>query len=522
MTRRSNRVRMRTRRPTRESPGKPTPVAPLAPPPPEVTAPARATGRRAKGSSPSSVTFWGAAGTVTGSKFLLHSNNARVLLDCGLFQGPKVWRERNWSHPEFMERQLDAIVLTHAHLDHSRYLPRLVALNNERNERSDWRAYATPATVDLLRVMLPDSAHIQEEDAAFANKRGFSKHEPALPLYTSADAYASLRRLRARDYGVSWEVTPGLAVNFEDAGHIAGSATARFTLPDGRQLLFSGDIGRYVNPLLRDPTPPTGADIIVMESTYGGRMHSTEPPEDGLAAAVQQAVQNNGVLLIPAFAVGRTQDLLYALRHLMLSGRVPQLPIFVDSPMAIEATRIFLAHDEAHDPTLYASGEEGRRRTEALKWSTQGGVRYTHTRTESQSLNDLNEAAVIISASGMATGGRILHHLKHRLPRKSTVVLLVGFQVEGTRGRLLLDGARAIKIHGEDVPVHADVRFVDGFSAHADEPELVRWLGGLEKKPERLFLVHGEPEAATALASAIQQRLGWQAEIAQYGERVPL
>jgi metallo-beta-lactamase family protein len=432
-----------------------------------------------------------------------------------------VWRERNWAAPAFAEG-LDAVVLTHAHLDQSGYLPRLVALDRERRARSEWRAYATPPTVDLLRVLLPDSAHLQEEDAAFANKKGFSKHKPALPLYTSADAYAALRLLRARDYGERWEVTPGLNVTFEDAGHIVGSATVRFTLPDQREVLFSGDLGRYVNPLLRDPTPPTGADVIVMESTYGGRRHSDEDPADGLAAAVHQAAQNGGVLLIPAFAVGRTQDLLYALRHLMLSGRIPELPVFVDSPMAIEATRIFLAHDEFHDPTLYASSEEGRRRTEALKWSTRGGVRYTHTRDESQALNDLDEQAVIISASGMATGGRILHHLKHRLPRKSNVVLLVGFQTEGTRGRLLLEGVRSLKIHGEHVPVRAQVRFVDGFSAHADEAELLRWLGGLGGRPRRLFLVHGEPEAASALATAIRQQLGWEAEIPQYGERVAL
>ena len=494
-----------------------------------------------------SLSFYGAAGTVTGSKFLLEAGGARVLLDCGLFQGPKVWRERNWAAPEFAEG-LDAVVLTHAHIDHSGYVPRLVALDRERRVRSDWRVYATAPTVDLLRVMLPDSAHLQEEDAAYANKKGFSKHAPALPLYTSADAYAALRLLRARDYGEPWEVErrggsgrgagraaeqgtggqgsggqgTGLTAVFEDAGHIVGSATVRMTLPDGRQALFSGDLGRYVNPLLRDPTPPTGADVIVMESTYGGRRHSDEDPADGLAAAVHQAAQNGGVLLIPAFAVGRTQDLLYALRHLMLSGRIPELPVFVDSPMAIEATRIFLAHDEFHDPTLYATTEEGRRRTEALRWSTRGGVRYTHTREESQALNDLKEPAVIISASGMATGGRILHHLKQRLPRKNNVVLLVGYQAEGTRGRLLLDGARSLKMHGEEVPVRADVRFVDGFSAHADEAELLRWLGGLERRPERLFLVHGEPEAATALAGAIREQLGWEAEIPQYGERVAL
>ena len=490
------------------------------------------------------LSFWGAAGTVTGSKFLLETGGEagraaganRVLVDCGLFQGPKVWRERNWAAPGWggsdtlnAPDALDAIVLTHAHLDHSGYLPRLLALGRQSfgtPQRAwkgpDWRAYATPATVDLLRVLLPDSAHIQEEDAAFANKKGFSKHKPALPLYTSADAYASLRLLRARDYDDPWEVAPGIQAVFQDAGHIVGSATARFTLPDARTVLFSGDLGRYVNPLLRDPSSPGNADVLVMESTYGGRLHSPEPPAEGLAAAVEEVVRQEGILLVPAFAVGRTQDLLYALRELMVSGRVPELPVFVDSPMAVEATRIFLAHEEAHDPELYERGQAGIRHREALQWGAEGGVRYVETRGESQSLNDLKGPAIILSASGMATGGRILHHLKHRLPRRNTVVLLVGYQAEGTRGRLLLEGAKTLKIHGEQVPVQAQVRMVDGFSAHADEAELLRWLGGFSSRPQRIFLVHGEPEAATALAASIHRELGWQAEIPQFGQRVPL
>lgn len=499
--------------------------------------PPRSASTRSAPSTQTALSFWGAAGTVTGSKFLLEAGGARVLVDCGLFQGPKRWREQNWERPGFLQDEsgelapLDAIVLTHAHLDHSGYVPRLLALHQEHRLGSrhasfpDWRVYATSATVDLLRVLLPDSAHIQEEDAAFANKKRFSRHDPALPLYTGRDAYASLRLLRARDYDTPWEVAPatapGLVARFEDAGHITGSAIARFTLPDGRRILFSGDIGRFeVNPLLRDPSPPGDVDVLVMESTYGGRRHSPEPPEEGLAAAVLEAVQGGGVLLIPAFAVGRTQDLLYALRELMIAGRVPELPIYVDSPMAIEATRIFLAHEETHDPDLYAPGALGRRRREALRWSAEGGVRYVQTRAESQALNDLREPAVIIAASGMATGGRVLHHLKHRLPLRSTVVLLVGFQAEATRGRLLLEGAPSVKIHGEHVPVHAAVRLVDGFSAHADEAELLRWLGGLSRPPQRLFLVHGEPAAAAALQAAIRRDLGWQAEIAVHGDRL--
>jgi metallo-beta-lactamase family protein len=519
-----------------------------------------ARGRSSKRGPGAALSFWGAAGTVTGSKFLLEMlesshpgapSSARVLLDCGLFQGPKVWRQRNWGPPGFLrdergdDARLDAIVLTHAHLDHSGYLPRLVAVEHGtapsspndsgtlsdhggRRQRGrsgpDWRVYTTPSTVDLLRVMLPDSAHLQEEDAAYANTKGFSRHHPALPLYTMADAYESLRLLRPRDYDAEWEVVPGsgLSALFEDAGHIMGSSTVRFTLPDGRHVLFSGDLGRYVNPLLRNPTPPGDVDVLVMESTYGGRQHSTVPAEDGLAAAANEAVERGGVLLIPAFAVGRTQDLLYALRDLMVSGRIPELPIYVDSPMAIEATRIFLAHVEAQDPDLHVEGAVGRGHREALRWSAEGGVRYAHTRLESQALNELRTPAVIIAASGMATGGRVLHHLKHRLPLKNTVVLLVGYQAEGTRGRLLLEGARTLRIHGQDVPVHAQVQMVDGFSAHADEPELLRWLDGLSKPPKRLFLVHGEPESSEALAASIRARFGWQPEIAQYGERVIL
>jgi metallo-beta-lactamase family protein len=468
-------------------------------------------------SSGTNLTFWGAAGTVTGSKHLLAAPGGRVLIDCGLFQGPKEWRLRNWDAPPALVGGVDRVILTHAHLDHSGLLPRLVALAGQDRRRPEWRVYGTPATIDLCRVLLPDSAHLQEEDAAYHNKKRSSKHEPALPLYTSADAYAALRLLRARDYDDPWEVVPGVQARFEDAGHLLGSALVRLTLPDGRRALFSGDLGRYTNPLLRDPTPPGEAEVVVMESTYGGRTHSPEPPDEVLAAALNEAVSTGGCLVIPAFAVGRTQDLLYALRTLMLAGRAPRLPIYVDSPMAVEATRIFLMHEEAQDPDLRSQEHQ-----EALRWSVEGGVRYVHTREESQALNDLREPAVIIAASGMATGGRILHHLKHRLPERRNVVLLAGYQAEGTRGRLLLDGATHLKMYGEQVPVRARVRFVDGFSAHADEAELLRWLAGLQQAPQRLFLVHGEPDQVAALQAAIHERFGWSAEIARYGQTVSL
>jgi metallo-beta-lactamase family protein len=364
-------------------------------------------------------------------------------------------------------------------------------------------------------VLLPDSAHLQEEDATFANKKGYSKHHPALPLYTSADAYAALRLLRPRDYGAVWDVAPGVVAQLEDAGHLLGSATARLTIGDDLQVLFSGDLGRYTNPLLRDPAPPGEADVVVMESTYGGRRHSLDPPDAVLAQAIEEILASGGCLVIPAFAVGRTQDLLYALRSLMVAGSVPRLPIYVDSPMAIEATRLFLAHAEAHDPNL--AGD-----TAALTWSLAGGVHFVHSRQESQALNELREPAIVIAASGMATGGRVLHHLKHRLPDRRNTVLLAGYQAPDTRGRLLLEGAKQLKIHGEYVPVRARIRFVDGYSAHGDEPELLRWLGGLVRPPRRLFLVHGEPDATAALAESIKQRLGWKAEIPAYGDSVPL
>lgn len=462
------------------------------------------------------LSFWGAAGTVTGSKALLETASggasARVLVDCGLFQGPKIWRQRNWDAPPFLDGGLDAVVLTHAHLDHSGYLPRLTAL---AGARPPWRVYATAATVDLCRVLLPDAAHIQEEDAEFANKKGFARHRPALPLYSVADAYASLRLLRARDYGERWDLAPGVSCELADAGHLLGSATVRLTLADDRTILFSGDVGRYVNPLLRDPASPAAADVVVVESTYGDRLHGAEAPDVALAAAVHEAVRGGGCLLVPAFAVGRTQDLLYALRRLQIAGRIPDVPIYVDSPMATEATRLFLVHQEAQDPQLADQAA-------ALRWSAAGNVYFLETRAQSQALNDRRDPAIIIAASGMATGGRILHHLKHRLPDARTVVLLTGFQAPDTRGRLLLEGAPQIKIHGQAVPVRARIRAVDGFSAHADQAELLRWLGGLSHRPSRLYVVHGEPAAAAALVAAIRERFGWVAQPAVYGETVTL
>jgi metallo-beta-lactamase family protein len=449
---------------------------------------------------------------VTGSKHLVEAGGRRFLVDCGLFQGPKEWRLRNWEAPAYLGPDLDAVVLTHAHLDHSGFLPRVTALQGGRPRGP---VYATPATVDLCRILLRDSAHLQEEDAAYANKEGFSRHQPALPLYTVADAEAALGLLRPRPYGEPWEVVPGVTGEYQDAGHLLGSAAARLTLPGGRVVLFSGDVGRYANPLLRDPTPPGEADVVVVESTYGDRLHSPAPPEDALAAAVNEAVGAGGSLLIPAFAVGRTQDLLYALRRLTLAGRVPALPIYVDSPLAEEATRLFLAHREAQNPLL--AGQPA-----AMEWNAAGNVHFAETQADSKALNDRRDPLVIIAASGMATGGRILHHLKHRLPDRRTVVLLAGYQAPDTRGSQLLAGAQALKIHGQDVPVRARIRSVDGFSSHGDQAALLRWLGGLQRPPRRVFVVHGEPHPAATLAEQIRQRYGWPVTVAAYGETAPL
>lgn len=457
-----------------------------------------------------SLSFHGAAGTVTGSRFLLEAFGRQLLVDAGLFQGLKELRQRNWEAPRFDPGALGAVVLTHAHIDHSGWLPRL--------ERLGFRGavHCTPATAELVRLLLRDSAAIQEEDAEYANKKGYSKHRPALPLYTVADAEAVCRRLRTVDYGEWFEPSRGVRCRYHQAGHIVGSAQVECHVDEGRgvkRLLFSGDVGRYDAPLVPDPAPPPACDLLVVESTYGDRLHSKLGPGDALAGVLKRAVERRGTVLIPSFAVGRAQQLIVVLRALMKSGEAPEMAIHLDSPMAIEATEIYRRHAEEDGLEAVAFGKAsgplfGR------------GVYLHSTRDESLRLNALAGPRVILSSSGMLAGGRVLHHLRRLLPDPANAIVLAGYQAEGTRGRLLQNGARTLRMHGQDLPVLARVEGVPGMSGHADADELVRWLRGMPAPPAQTCVVHGEPDAARAFAQRLNGELAFPAKVVGHLEEV--
>jgi metallo-beta-lactamase family protein len=454
--------------------------------------------------------FAGGVGTVTGSKYLVTAGGRRVLLDCGLFQGLKALRLRNWDEPPFDPAAIEAVVLSHAHLDHSGYLPLLV--------RRGFRGpiYCTPGTADLLPVLLLDSAHLQEEEAERANRYGYSKHHPARPLYTAADVEAALAQVVTRRYGERFRVTPALAALFRRAGHILGSATVEVEIDaPPLRLVFSGDLGRWDRPILRDPEPVPAADVLLVESTYGDRSHEPDAPAR-LAAVVRDAAARGGPLIVPAFAVGRTQELVWTLRQLEEADAIPRLPVFVDSPMAINVSEIYCRHPEDHDLDM--------RRLMDARRSPLASSNYTLVRTAeaSKALNERHGPMIIIAGSGMATGGRVLHHLARRLPDERTTVLLPGFQAAGTRGRSLQDGAREVRMYGQNVPVRARIVTLDGFSAHADRNEILRWARGFTHPPARVYVVHGEPPAAQALAASLHTALGWNAMVAADGQRIRL
>ena len=454
--------------------------------------------------------FLGGVGTVTGSKYLLTVNGRRVLLDCGLFQGLKALRLRNWQAPPFDPSSVDAVVLSHAHLDHSGYLPLLV--------RRGFRGpiLCTPGTEELLRVLLLDAAHLQEEEAERANRYGYSKHKPALPLYTAADAEAALGLTASRAYGARFAVIAGLSALFRRAGHVLGSATVDLEIGGKpRRLVFSGDLGRWNRPILRDPERVRQADILLVESTYGDRTHAPDPAS-ALATVVRDAIARGGALIVPAFAVGRTQELIWTLRQLEDSGATPSLPVFVDSPMAINVSDIYCRHPEDHNLDMQLLMDEHRCPICCKQYT------LVRTAAESKALNDRHGPMIIISASGMATGGRVLHHLAHRLPDERTTVLLPGFQAAGTRGRALQEGARELRIYGQSVPVRAHVVTLDGFSAHADRTEILRWASGFERPPGCVYVVHGEPQAASALAESLHAKLGWNTMVAKDAQTVDL
>jgi metallo-beta-lactamase family protein len=454
------------------------------------------------------LTFLGAAGTVTGSKHLLDLGTHRVLIDCGLFQGLKELRLRNWAALPVDPKHIDAVVLTHAHLDHCGYLPRLVA-GGFRG-----RIFCTPGTRELCSLVLPDSARIQEEDARLANKRGYSKHHPALPLYTEFDAARALTQLQPVGYDRPVPVVPGLEVDFINAGHLLGSAYARLRT-GGRTYLFGGDLGRYGRPVLPDPTPVAEADVLLVESTYGNRLHEADDDGAQIATIVNEAVQRGGKLIIPSFAIGRVEEILYWIGRLEQERRIPMLPVYVDSPMASGALEFYSERTHELDPGM----KPAERRVSVF--STE---RFTVIGTPQDSVDLVasSQPAIIIASSGMATGGRVLHHLASALPNPKNTVLFVGYQAEGTRGRNLIEGATQVKIHGEMVPVQAHVTKINSMSAHADAGEILRWLSGFTRPPSMTYLVHGEPAALNALQGTIASKLGWAVHIARYLERVEL
>lgn len=478
-----------------------------------------------------SLTFLGAARTVTGSKYLVESNGTRIMVDAGLFQGLKELRERNWKDLPVPPSSIEAIVLTHAHLDHCGYLPRLVS------QGFRGRVFCTQGTQDLCKIVLPDAGRLQEEDAAFANRHNFSRHKPALPLYTEADAFRAVSQLQPVGYDRPMPVAAGIEVDFVNAGHLLGSSFARMRI-DGRTIVFGGDLGRFGRPVLPDPSPVAEADYLLVESTYGDRVHEQDDNGDRLAAIVSETAQKGGKLIIPAFAIGRVEELIYWLKRLESENRIPVLPVFVDSPMAAAALARYAARVQELDPEMQPEERDdkaphdaraphppdvrrrqARQEREVCVFCTER-FRVIGSAEESKQLTSSRAPSIVISASGMAEGGRVLHHLKAALPDAKNTVLFAGYQAAGTRGRRLVDGEKTVKMHGAWIPVAARIERLDSMSAHADGNEIMRWLGGFTAPPEQTFIVHGEPTAQDTLGRRIQAELDWKWKAPEHQERV--
>lgn len=454
------------------------------------------------------LTFLGATGTVTGSKYLLSCETdagvKRILIDCGLFQGLKQLRLKNWAKLPVSPKDVDVVVLTHAHIDHTGYLPLFV-----KNGFSG-KVYCTDATRDLCDILLPDSAHLQEEEADYANRRGFSKHNPALPLYTKEDAQNALELLVAVDFERQVDLGDGITLTFSPNGHILGSAFVRIQHKK-TSVVFSGDIGRPNDILMKPPARIKQADYLVLESTYGNRLHEQDDPKAKLAAVINKTIKRKGVVLIPVFAVGRAQELLFYISLLKSSGAISKdIPVYLNSPMAVDATAIFNHHCGEHRLTTDQCNNLSHT------------AHMVNSVDESKRLNETHGPMIILSASGMASGGRVVHHLKAFAPKPNNTILFVGFQAAGTRGAAMLDGAESIKIHGEYVPVRADVELISNLSAHADYSEIIDWLGGIDAPPKRTFITHGEPVAADAMRHHIEEHLHWAVEVPEYLEKVTL
>jgi metallo-beta-lactamase family protein len=451
------------------------------------------------------ITFLGAAGTVTGSKYLVEAGGKKLLVDCGLFEGLKELEQRNWQNLAVDPATIDWLVLTHAHIDHTGYIPRIV--------RNGFRGpiYANAATIELCNLLLPDSAHLQEEDAQYIAKQGYSQHKPPLPLYTVAESQTALKQFTQIPRADAFTISPQFSVRPHDAGHILGSTWLELTIRENSKqtlVVFSGDLGRYNQPILKDPEPPTRADYLLCESTYGDRDHPAGSVSDALADVIGRTAARGGVVVIPAFAVDRTQQIMYYLRELEDEKRIPTLPVYLDSPMAISVTDFYVRHREDHKPEFLTEEESGDK--DPLNMLE---VHMMRAVEDSKKINEVNTPCIIVSASGMATGGRVLHHLAQRLPDPRNTVLLVGYQAEGTRGRALQDGVKTVNLFGRQVAVRAEISTIGQLSAHAGKSELLRWLSGFQAAPKQTFLVHGEPLALNSLRDAIISQHPWQVTI---------
>jgi len=455
------------------------------------------------------LTFWGATGTTTGSRYALNIHERRFLIDCGMFQGAKENRLRNWEKFPVPPESIDRVFFTHGHFDHTGYFPKFC------REGFKGLAHCTYATLEFCKLLFLDSAHLQEEDARWANKKGFSKHKPAKPLYDTADAERAIDFLSPLQYGEDLYFDNDIRVKIKDAGHILGSGLVDIKTHSGkesRKIVFSGDLGRPSRRFLRDPTQVFNVDYLVVESTYGNRLHDKKSAIDELIRVVNESVKRGGVLLIPSFAIGRTQDLLFVMRELEESGKIPSLPVYIDSPMAIDATEVFEKRITDMNITSRVSKING------VNIFRPKNLHICASRTESKNINNVKKGAVIIASSGMVTGGRILHHMVHRLPDKKNTVLFIGYQAQGTRGRTIVEKNEFVKIHGRQVPITAKIESISGFSGHADYNEILAWLTGFNKAPEKTFIVHGEPESSQAMAERIKSRLGWDVVIPEFGQ----